>query len=61
MNPTDDTTEVETPAPTTTPKPTVNGGRLPDTSSPWWNLLLLGGGLVALSGVGFTSRKFLVK
>jgi hypothetical protein len=49
------------PTPTATPKPTVNGGKLPDTSSPWWNILLLGGGLVALSGIGFTSRKFLVK
>jgi hypothetical protein len=61
MNPTDDATEVVIPTPTTTPKPTVNGGKLPDTSSPWWNLLLLGGGLVALSGVGFTSRKFITK
>lgn len=61
MNPTDDTTEVVTPAPTATPEPTVDGGKLPDTSSPWWNLLLLGGGLVAISGVGFTSRKFITK
>jgi hypothetical protein len=61
MNPTDDATEVVIPTPTATPEPTVDGGKLPDTSSPWWNLLLLGGGLVALSGVGFTSRKFITK
>ena len=61
MNPTDEVTEAVTPTPTTTPAPTVDGGKLPDTSSPWWNLLLLGGGLVALSGVGFTSRKFITK
>jgi LPXTG-motif cell wall-anchored protein len=38
---------------------TVNGGKLPKTGSPWYNLLALGGGLILLGGVGFTSRKVL--
>jgi hypothetical protein len=45
-------------APTT---PTVDGGVLPDTSAPWGNELLLGGSLILLGAVGFSTRKFLVK
>ncbi|MDP1851630.1 MAG: ice-binding family protein [Candidatus Planktophila sp.] len=55
---------VVTPTPTPTPTPvdeTTTGGELPATSSPWGNLLLAGGGLILLSGAGFTSRKIWVK
>lgn len=45
-------------APTT---PTVDGGVLPDTSAPWGNELLLGGSLILLGAVGFSTRKLLVK
>ena len=43
-----------TPAPTT-----VTGGALPKTASPWYNMLLVGFGLVLLGGLGFKTRKVL--
>jgi len=36
---------------------TVNGGQLPDTSTPWYNILLLGAGLVTLGAVGFNKKR----
>jgi LPXTG-motif cell wall-anchored protein len=39
--------------PTTPPVPTVNGGPLPKTASPWSNLLLFGLGAMVLGGVMF--------
>ena len=46
---------------TTTPEATEDGGLLPNTSSPWWNLVLLGGGLIALGSIGAKSRKSSIK
>jgi len=40
---------------------TVAGGELPKTSTPFGNLALLGGGLILIGGVGFTTRRVLVK
>jgi len=57
--PTPTPTVAPAPAPTPTPPATVTGGKLPKTGSPWYNLLLLGGGLILLGGIGFTSRKVL--
>jgi len=56
-------TVTPTPTPTVTPTPTppttttVTGGVLPKTSSPWYNLLAIGFGLVLLGGVGLKFRK----
>ncbi len=61
---------VPTPAPTTSPIPpssssgtptptTQSGGTLPKTGSPWYNLLVLGGGLILLGGIGLGTRKAL--
>lgn len=48
------------PAPPATPAPTtVTGGTLPKTASPWYNMLLVGFGLVLLGGLGFKTRKVL--
>lgn len=48
------------PMPTTPATPsTVDGGTLPTTGTPWYNLLLVGFGLVLLGGVGFGTRKVL--
>ena len=59
--PTPTPTPVVTPTPTPTPteevEETTTGGELPATSTPWGNLLLIGGGLILLSGAGFSSRK----
>lgn len=65
ITPTPTPTPVVTPAPTPkpTPKPTkvptktVNGGKLPKTGSPWFNLLALSAGLILLGGLGTFSRK----
>ena len=46
----------------TTPEPvatTETGGLLPNTSSPWGNVLLLGTFLIALGATGFGARKVL--
>jgi len=51
-------------AETTTPEvtaPTTNGGELPNTSTPWGNMVLIGGGLVVAGALGFGSRKVLTK
>ncbi|MDP1720207.1 MAG: LPXTG cell wall anchor domain-containing protein [Candidatus Nanopelagicaceae bacterium] len=50
-----------TPVPTTpTETPTtVDGGTLPATGTPWYNMLLVGFGLILLGGVGFGTRKVL--
>jgi LPXTG-motif cell wall-anchored protein len=45
------------PALSPTPGTTVNGGLLPKTGSPWYNLLALGIGLILLGGVGRARRK----
>lgn len=37
--------------------PTINGGELPKTASPWYNLLLAGVGLTFLGVVGLKNRK----
>lgn len=51
-------TPTTSPAPTTSPvAPTVNGGRLPDTATPWFNILLVGVGLVTLGLVGFIKKR----
>lgn len=56
-------TVTPTVAPTVTPTPTppttttVTGGALPKTSSPWYNFLAIGFGLVLLGGVGLKFRK----
>jgi hypothetical protein len=52
---------VDTSTATTPITPTETGGVLPNTSTPWGNELLLGGGLMLLGAMGFTSRKFLAK
>ncbi len=46
-----------TPTPTPTPTGTVTGGKLPKTSSPWYNLLVFGAGLTLLGSAGFALRK----
>jgi LPXTG-motif cell wall-anchored protein len=43
--------------PTTPPVPTVNGGPLPKTASPWSNLLLFGLGAMVLGGVMFGRKR----
>ena len=45
----------------TLPTPTTNGGKLPNTATPFGNSLLLGGSLMLIGGIGFASRKILVK
>ena len=61
---------VPTPGPSGTPVPpsgssgtptttTQSGGTLPKTGSPWYNLLVLGAGLVLLGGLGLGTRKAL--
>jgi hypothetical protein len=52
---------VDTSTATTPVTPTESGGVLPNTSTPWGNELLLGGGLMLLGAIGFTTRKFLAK
>ena len=54
-------TPTPTVAPTPTPKPvgTVDGGELPKTGSPWYNLLALGAGLTLLGSAGFSLKKVL--
>jgi hypothetical protein len=42
---------------TPTPHPTTTGGTIPKTASPWFNLLLLGVGTMAISGVIIARRK----
>jgi hypothetical protein len=58
-------TPVETATPVVTPTPvetpTVTGGILPDTSTPWGNVLLFGFGLTAIGTVGLATRKKLVR
>jgi hypothetical protein len=55
-------TPTATPSVTPTPEPTTEtGGVLPDTSTPIGNMALVGAVLVALGGIGFASRKSLVK
>ena len=44
--------------PTETPT-TVDGGTLPATGTPWYNMLLVGFGLVLLGGLGLKARKVL--
>ncbi|MDO8645274.1 MAG: ice-binding family protein [Candidatus Planktophila sp.] len=69
VTPTPTPTPVVTPTPTPTPveeviEPvveTVTGGKLPATSTPLGNILLVGGVLILLSGIGFASRKIRVK
>lgn len=46
-----------TPAPVPVVTPTQTGGELPATSSPWYNMLAVGFGLVLLGGIGFKTRK----
>lgn len=52
-----------TPTPTVTAgtaaseTPTVNGGELPKTASPWYNLLLVGFALTALGVAGWKTRR----
>ncbi len=57
--PTPTPTPTATATPTPTPVVTVKGGKLPKTSSPWYNLLALGAGLILLGTAGFASRKVL--
>ena len=57
--PTPTPTPVVTPTPTPKPVGTVTGGKLPKTSSPWYNLLALGAGLILLGSAGFSLRKVL--
>lgn len=62
--PTPTATATPTPTPTTvitpTPTPTtVAGGKLPKTSSPWFNLLAISGGLLLLGALGMRSRRFI--
>ena len=54
-------TPTPTVAPTSTPKPvgTVDGGELPKTGSPWYNLLALGAGLTLLGSAGLSLKKVL--
>lgn len=48
------------PVPSTPTPTTVDGGTLPKTGTPWYNMLLVGFGLVLLGGaVGFRTRKVL--
>ena len=57
----------ETPAPATeTPAPdasvpTTTGGELPNTGTPWGNMVLIGSGLMVAGIVGFRSRKVFSK
>jgi type VI secretion system secreted protein VgrG len=53
-NPTPAENERETPEPVTT---TESGGLLPTTSTPWANLLLVGGVLITLGAAVFGARK----
>jgi type VI secretion system secreted protein VgrG len=55
-NPTPAENERETPEPVAT---TETGGLLPNTSTPWENVLLLGAFLIALGAIGFGARKVL--
>lgn len=51
---------IPSPAPVPAPPTTVDGGTLPKTGTPWYNMLLVGFGLVLLGGaVGFRTRKVL--
>ena len=50
-------TPTPTPTPVVTPTPTVKGGKLPKTGSPWFNLLAISAGMVLLGGAGMRSRK----
>ncbi|HEY3292038.1 MAG TPA: ice-binding family protein [Candidatus Nanopelagicaceae bacterium] len=52
-------TPVPTPVETTgpTPPPTEVGGELPKTSSPWYNVLLVGTLLMVFGAVGWATRK----
>ena len=56
-----DVSETLSPTPTDVAEPTESGGGLPNTSLPWGNELLLGGGLVLLGVIGLSSKKLLVK
>ena len=59
VTPTPTPTPVVTPTPTPKPVGTVTGGKLPKTSSPWYNLLALGAGLTLLGSAGFSLKKVL--
>jgi uncharacterized repeat protein (TIGR02543 family)/LPXTG-motif cell wall-anchored protein len=50
-SPTLEPTVTATPTP---PEPTVTGGKLPKTGSPWYNLLALGSTLILIGGWGWT-------
>jgi hypothetical protein len=55
-------TPTATPSATPTPEPTTEtGGVLPDTSTPLGNWTLFGAILLLIGGIGFASRKSLVK
>ena len=43
--------------PVTPPPPTVSGGVLPKTATPWFNMLLLGLGAMLVGGVSFGLKK----
>lgn len=55
------TPTVTPPTPTVTPPEvvtkTVTGGQLPNTSTPWYNILLVGTALVLIGAVGWRARK----
>jgi len=37
--------------------PTVTGGQLPDTATPWYNLLLIGAALMIMGAIVWSRRK----
>jgi LPXTG-motif cell wall-anchored protein len=43
--------------PTAVVTPTITGGQLPNTSTPLYELLLIGAALVVLGAIGWKSRK----
>lgn len=57
VTPTPEVTPEVTPTPEATTQVTTTGGKLPDTGTPWNNLLALGAGLITLGAVGLASRK----
>jgi len=48
------------PTPIESPAGTVTGGKLPKTSTPWGNYLIIGGALILIGGIGYETRKHLV-